>query len=154
MFHVGSARSALFNWILAQQSGGTFVLRIEDTDEDRNRPEWTQGIIDAMAWLGMSTDDPCFEGPYYQSANAEAHVAAAHRLAGEGLAYFCDCTRDVLEARTGDPHRGYDGHCRDRGLIAGAGRALRFRVPDGSTVVNDLIRGEVSITASTRSFHS
>ena len=67
MFHVGSARSALFNWILAKQLHGKFVLRIEDTDTERNRPEWTQGIIDAMAWLGMSADDPVFEGPVFQS---------------------------------------------------------------------------------------
>ncbi len=144
MFHVGSARSALFNWILAKQQGGTFVLRIEDTDAERNRPEWTQGIIDAMAWLGMSADDPMFEGPTFQSANRDAHLAAADRLHAEGRAYFCDCTREVLQARTGDPNKGYDRYCRDRGLDAGPGRALRFRVPEGATVVVDLIRGEVS----------
>ncbi|MSW20683.1 MAG: glutamate--tRNA ligase, partial [Actinobacteria bacterium] len=94
MFHVGSARSALFNWCLAKQTGGTFILRIEDTDESRNQPEWTQGIIDAMAWLGMDDSDPCFEGPYFQSAFADPHVAAAARLAAAGSAYYCDCTRD------------------------------------------------------------
>ena len=63
-FHVGSARAALFNWFFVRQHGGTFVLRIEDTDEARNRPEWTDGIISALDWLGMAPD----EGPYFQSA--------------------------------------------------------------------------------------
>ena len=62
-FHVGGARTALYNWALAKRLGGTFVLRIEDTDEARNRPEWTQGIIDALAWIGIDDDDPPFEGP-------------------------------------------------------------------------------------------
>ena len=79
-FHVGGARTALHNWALARHSGGTFVLRIEDTDEARNRPEWTQGIIDALAWIGISADDPHFEGPHFQSANAAAHVTAANQL--------------------------------------------------------------------------
>ena len=71
-FHVGGARTALYNWALARRLGGRFVLRIEDTDEARNRPEWTQGIIDALAWIGICADDPAFEGPYFQSANAAA----------------------------------------------------------------------------------
>ena len=109
-FHVGGARTALYNWALARQLGGTFVLRIEDTDEARNRPEWTQGIIDALAWIGIGADDPAFEGPYFQSANAEAHVAAAERLFDAGHAYYCDLTSEQIQARskeTGKP--GYDG---------------------------------------------
>src|SRR5258708_7870279 len=74
MFHVGSARSALFNWAFAKQQGGAFVLRIEDTDASRNRPEWTNGIISAMAWLGM--DETGYEGPVLQSANTDKHLAA------------------------------------------------------------------------------
>jgi glutamyl-tRNA synthetase len=69
-FHVGGARTALFNWALARRLGGRFVLRIEDTDEARNRPEWTEGIISALEWLGISSADPTFEGPYMQSDNA------------------------------------------------------------------------------------
>jgi glutamyl-tRNA synthetase len=80
IFHIGGARTALYNWALAKQQGGTFVLRIEDTDEVRNHPEWTQGIVDALAWIGISADDPTLEGPYFQSAYAAAHVAAAERL--------------------------------------------------------------------------
>ena len=66
-FHVGGARTALYNWALALRTGGTFVLRIEDTDESRNSPEWTQGIIDALSWLGIDSQSPRFEGPYFQS---------------------------------------------------------------------------------------
>src|SRR3954471_2690647 len=99
-FHVGGARTALYNWALAKRLGGTFVLRIEDTDEARNRPEWTQGIIDALAWIGVGTDDPAFEGPYFQSTYAEAHVAAAHRLFAAGAAYYCDLTGEQMQERS------------------------------------------------------
>ena len=144
-FHVGGARTALYNWALAQRLGGTFVLRIEDTDETRNQPEWTQGIIDALAWIGIHAGDEHFEGPYFQSAFADAHVAAAQRLHDAGAAYYCDLSGEQVQERAkanGKP--GYDGYSRDRGLAAGPGRVLRFRVPEGTTVVHDLVRGEVS----------
>jgi glutamyl-tRNA synthetase len=125
MFHVGGARSALQNWIYARQHGGVFVLRVEDTDAARNRPEWTEGILSALDWIGITRGS--YEGPHFQSANA----------------YYCDCTREAAQARSGSQYTGYDGFCRDRGLSAEAGRALRFRTPDeGTTVVVDLIRGE------------
>ncbi len=145
-FHVGGARTALFNWALAKRLGGTFVLRIEDTDEARNRPEWTQGIIDALEWIGIAATDPAFEGPYHQSANVTAHVAAAEWLYAEGRAYYCDLTSEEVQARsTASGVQGYDGYSRDRGLGPGPGRVLRFRTPDeGATVVHDVIRGEVS----------
>ena len=143
MFHVGGARSALQNWIYADQHGGAFVLRIEDTDAARNRPEWTEGILSALDWIGIERGT--YEGPYFQSSYAGEHTAAATRLYAEGRAYYCDCTREQIIARTGNPHLGYDGFCRDRGLGAGEGRALRFRTPDeGETVVVDLVRGEPS----------
>ena len=143
-FHVGGARTALYNWALAKRSGGTFVLRIEDTDEARNRPEWTQGIIDALAWIGIHREDPAFEGPYFQSEYADAHVAAAEQLFRNGHAYYCDLTSEQIQERakaSGKP--GYDGYSRDRGLEPGPGRVLRFRVPEGVTVVDDLVRGRV-----------
>jgi glutamyl-tRNA synthetase len=141
MFHVGGARSALQNWIYAKQHDGVFVLRIEDTDAARNRPEWTEGILSALDWIGIERGS--YEGPYFQSAYAGEHAAAATRLYGQGRAYYCDCTRDDVIARTGNPHTGYDGFCRDRGLAPGPGRALRFRTPDdGETVVVDLVRGK------------
>ena len=143
--HVGGARTALWNWALARKEGGTFVLRIEDTDEARNRPEWTQGIIDALAWLGVHADDPHFEGPYFQSQYADQHVATAQRLFAQGSAYYCDMTPADIEARNkAEGTQGYQGWSRDLGLGPGPGRVLRFRVPPGTTVVHDLVRGGVS----------
>lgn len=149
-FHVGGARTALYNWALTLRTGGTFVLRIEDTDESRNSPEWTQGIIDALAWLGIDSSHPQFEGPYFQSANAELHVAAAHRLFEQGHAYWCDLTAEQIQERAkASGKQGYDGYSRDRGLEPGPGRVLRFRVPEGVTVVNDLVRGRVEFSNDT-----
>ncbi|WP_208641259.1 glutamate--tRNA ligase [Micromonospora arborensis] len=141
MFHVGGARSALQNWIYAKQQGGVFVLRIEDTDAARNKPEWTEGILSALDWIGISRGT--YEGPHFQSENAGEHRAAAARLYESGRAYYCDCTREDVQARTGSQYQGYDGYHRDRNLGPGVGHALRFRTPDeGTTVVVDLIRGE------------
>lgn len=149
-FHVGGARTALWNWALACREGGTFVLRIEDTDDARNRPEWTQGIIDALAWIGIHADDPHFEGPYFQSHYADQHVVAARQLFDAGSAYYCDMTPADIEARnSADGTQGYQGWSRDRGLGPGDGRVLRFRVPDGVTMVHDLVRGEVTFDNST-----
>ena len=149
-FHVGGARTALMNWALARRLEGTFVLRIEDTDEARNQPQWIQGIIDALAWIGIDESDPHFEGPHFQSANAEAHVAAAHRLFESGAAYYCDLTGQEVQDRAKELGiTGYDGHSRDRGLEAGPGRVLRFRVPEGRTIVQDLVRGDVDFDNAT-----
>ena len=143
-FHVGGARTALFNWALARRLGGTFVLRIEDTDIERSQPEWTQGIIDALAWIGISADDPHFEGPYFQSEYAAQHIAAAQQLVAGGHAYYCDMTAADVEARNkAEGNQGYQGWSRDRGLGPGPGHVLRFRVPAGSTTVHDLVRGDV-----------
>ena len=145
-FHVGSARAALFNWLFVRRHQGTFILRIEDTDEARNKPEWTDGIISAMAWLGMAPD----EGPFFQSAAEATHAAAIEALWDSGALYACACTREEIDERTkqraaaGDPTPGYDGHCRDLGLARSDGRALRFRTPDEGVVeVHDLVRGDV-----------
>ena len=149
-FHVGGARTALYNWALTLRTGGTFVLRIEDTDESRNSPEWTQGIIDALAWLGIDSSHPQFEGPYFQSENAELHVAAAHKLFEQGNAYWCDLTADQIQARSKETGKqGYDGYSRDRGLTGGPGQVLRFRVPAGQTIVQDLVRGQVEFSNDT-----
>ncbi|MGA0355512.1 MAG: glutamate--tRNA ligase [Ilumatobacteraceae bacterium] len=143
-FHVGGARTALFNWALARRLGGRFVLRIEDTDEARNRPEWTEGIISALEWLGISSADPTFEGPYMQSDNAEAHLEAARSLAASGRAYWCAMTpEEIAERAAADGVTGYAGWSRDLGLEEGPGRVLRFRVPEGETTVIDSVRGEV-----------
>jgi glutamyl-tRNA synthetase len=140
-FHVGTARTALFNWLFARRHGGAFLLRIEDTDAERDREAWVGGIIEALEWLGMSPDEP----PVRQSAFADAHREAAERLFAAGVLYGCDCTREAIDARLkGTGRTGYDGHCRDRGLARGPAVALRFRVPDvGVTVVHDVILGDV-----------
>ncbi|MBV8461783.1 MAG: glutamate--tRNA ligase, partial [Acidimicrobiales bacterium] len=142
-FHVGSARTALFNWLVARQAGGAFVLRIEDTDAERSREEWIDGIVTALEWLGLDFD----EGPIRQSTRADRYRRAEDALWDGGRVYACDCTHDEVEARRKAAGRltpGYDGFCRDRGLPRGQGAALRFRTPDeGTTVVDDVVRGEV-----------
>jgi glutamyl-tRNA synthetase len=147
-FHVGSAHTALFNWLLARQSAdGVFILRIEDTDADRNREEWVDGILSAMAWLELDLD----EGPFRQSDNAALHVQAAQQLAEAGMAYYCDCTGEDVALRKGDDKTpGYDGHCRERGLSRGPATGLRFRTPhQGVTLVHDVIRGDVEFANAT-----
>jgi glutamyl-tRNA synthetase len=147
-FHVGSARTALFNWLVARQAGGVFVLRIEDTDAERNREEWVDGIISAMHWLLMDPD----EGPYRQSLRTERYDRAIAALWDAGYLYACDCSREAIDLRNkehGIKTPGYDGFCRARGLARGEGRALRFPTPaEGVTVVDDVIRGAVEFPCS------
>ena len=145
-FHVGSGRTALWNWLIARQQGGQFVLRIEDTDLERNREEWVDGIRVAMRWLGLDWDEE-----YRQSQRTAKYGDAMLRLHADGHAYYCDCTRADVDARNvaafgpGAENRGYDRHCRARGLKPGPGRPLRFATPrDGATIVHDVIRGEPS----------
>lgn len=141
-FHVGSARTALFNWLFARQHNGTFILRVEDTDAQRNRAEHIAGIERAMLWLGLEWD----EGPFFQSQRGQLYEAALQRLLTKDLVYACDCTPDQVAARNRAAGRppGYDGYCRERGLEPSLGRLLRFRTPTtGRTSWVDLIRGEV-----------
>jgi glutamyl-tRNA synthetase len=152
--HVGSARTALFNWLFARHHGGVFALRIEDTDQARSRTEWVDGIQDTLRWLGLGWD----EGPVLQSDRFDDYRAAAERLVEQGAAYECYCTAEELDARNeaakaaGRPP-GYDGHCRDltpeeREAMAAEGRPrlLRFRTPDsGVSRFHDEIRGEVTV---------
>ena len=145
-FHVGSARTALYNLCVARRGGGVFVLRIEDTDRERHQEEQYQGILDALTWLGIDWD----EGPYRQSERSGLYQATLDQLWETRNLYACECTRDEVEARTrGATRPGYDGYCRVRRLERGPGRALRFAVPDeGVTVVHDLVRGEVEFSNS------
>ncbi len=140
--HVGNARAVLFNWLIARQQGGEMLLRIEDTDTERNRPELTLDILDQIRWLGLDWDGE----PVYQTERMHLYAKAADELLAAGQAYWCDCTpeqvQDRARQRGGPP--GYDGFCRDRGLAQGPGTALRFRTPDeGATSFDDLIRGTV-----------
>ena len=113
--HVGSARTALFNWLYARHVGGTLVLRIEDTDVERSRHEWTEGIQTTLRWLGLDWD----EGPYFQSQQFDRHLQVAQQLLEGGAAYECFCTEEEINARyearkaAGPADPGYDGHCRD-----------------------------------------
>jgi len=144
--HIGGARTALFNWLFARRVGGQFLLRIEDTDTERSRPELIDIIFRSLEWLGLDWDGT----PVHQSERGHLYADAVARLLDSGNAYWCDCTPDDVraraEARGGTP--GYDGHCADRGLQEGVsdrGLVVRFRVPDeGITEFDDLIRGHVA----------
>ena len=128
--HVGTARAALYNWLYARHTGGTMVLRIEDTDAARSTDESFEAIVRGLRWLGIDWD----EGPIRQSSRVDRHLGVAADLHANGAAYYCDCPAGATEAC----------RCRDRGLEPGPGRALRFRVPDdGETVVHDVVRGDV-----------
>src|SRR4051812_27434777 len=125
-FHVGNARTALYNYFFARREGGTFILRVEDTDAERHVEEAVDALHRSMQWLGMDWD----EGPYYQSERGDIYRDAVEKLRAGGHLYYCDCTRETVQARTAENSTpGYDRFCRDRGLGPGPGRALRFRVP-------------------------
>lgn len=159
--HVGGARTALFNWAFARRKGGTFVLRVEDTDRERSSQEFEEAIYEGMRWLGLDWDEgPEKEGdcgPYRQSERTEAHLGVAARLRQAGWAYPCFCSAERLEElREGQKARGenprYDGLCRDltkeevvARVEAGETPVLRFRVPEGSTRFDDHIRGTVEV---------
>ncbi|WP_426571838.1 glutamate--tRNA ligase [Aquihabitans sp. McL0605] len=141
--HVGSGHSALANWLVARHTGGEFLLRIEDTDAERDRPELIQNVLDMLEWLGLKWDNT----PPRQSERHDLYAGAAAKLLADGAVYPCECTGEQVQARNkeagGKP--GYDGFCRDRGLEPGPGRALRFRTPrEGRTGWTDLVRGEIS----------
>jgi glutamyl-tRNA synthetase len=141
--HVGGARTMLFNWLVARQQGGEILLRIEDTDTERNRPDLTDDILEQIQWLGLPWDG----APTHQSERLHLYAKAADELIAAGRAYWCDCTPEQVQQRAKDRGGppGYDGHCRDRGLERGPDTALRFRVPDnGSTTFDDLVRGTVT----------
>lgn len=145
--HVGSARSALFNWLYARHTDGAFILRIEDTDADRSRPELIQSIYDSLRWLGVSWDEE-----YHQSERFHSYRRAVQRLLDNDQAYYCDCSREAVNARVGE-NAGYDGHCRDRGVAppsnGAAAVVVRFRTPErGVTGWDDLIRGRVEFDNS------
>src|SRR3984893_3368439 len=137
--HVGGARTALFNWLFARNQGGTFILRIEDTDLERNRPELVEGILDGLRWLGLDWD----EGPFYQSQRLAVYAAAAEKLLSTGAAYLCYCppekyaggdsADDALPAKT-EVRRIVRCSCRDgKPSAADQNPAVRFRVPLGAT---------------------
>jgi glutamyl-tRNA synthetase len=134
--HIGGARTALYNWLLARGSGGTLVLRIEDTDRERSTPENTEQILDALRYLELDWD----EGPLSQYERRDRHRDVIARLVDEGHAYYDPATSaDVRTWKKAHGGAGYRGEAR-----SAPGAAIRLRVPDeGETVVDDAIRGEV-----------
>lgn len=145
--HLGGARTALYNWLYARQTGGTFILRIEDTDRERSTPEAVQAILDGMDWLGLDYD----EGPIFQTARFDRYAAVVQQLLADGHAYACDCSPERLtvlreaQMQSGQKPR-YDGHCRERGLEPGPGRVVRFRNPhEGAVQWEDLVKGPIAV---------
>lgn len=153
--HIGSARTALYNWLFARKHGGKLVLRIEDTDTERSTEASEKAILEGLSWLGIDWD----EGPYRQSEHLDEHKGTAGRLVAEGKAYLCFCTKEELDAKRkaadakGEMFR-YDGTCRDvseeereRRIMAGDPFVVRFRVPDeGSVVFEDLVFGRIEVS--------
>ena len=149
--HIGGARTAIFNWLFAQKTGGKLILRIEDTDAERSSEESIQGIIESLKWLGITWD----EGPYFQSEFIKDHVAAAQKLLESGHAYKCFCTKEDLdqkreEARKKKTALQYDGTCRNlspdeirKKESAGMPYTIRLRVPRGEGFVSfkDIVYG-------------
>ena len=158
--HVGGARTALFNWLYARRHGGTFVLRIEDTDVERSSADMVTGILDGLRWLGLTWDEGPEVGgphaPYFQSERLDRYRAAADRLLRDGHAYYCYCSADRLrQERERAESRGeawqYDRTClalspdRIHELdAAGTPRALRFKVPVSGASFDDAVKGRIA----------
>jgi glutamyl-tRNA synthetase len=134
--HIGGARTALYNWLLARGQGGSLVLRIEDTDRERSTPENVEQILDALRWLNLDFD----EGPIFQSERAERHAEVVAQLLADGHAYRSSATTE--DVRVYKERHGSDSGFRGEAEASGA---VRLRVPDtGETVVRDIVRGEVA----------
>ena len=164
-FHIGGARSALFNWLLARKLGGKMVLRIEDTDRKRSTPESEENIKAALKWLGMDWDEGVDVGgpygPYHQMERLDIYRKFTDRLLAEGKAYYCYCTPEELEAerqallQEGKMPR-YMGKCRNltpeqRARYEAEGRkpSIRLKVPaDEKIIVHDLVRGDVEFDSN------
>lgn len=156
--HLGNIRTALFNWLFARHNGGTFILRIEDTDAARMVEGATDAILDSLRWLGLDWD----EGPYFQSQRLEIYRGIADQLVKEGLAYLCYCSPQRLEEMRQEQMRrkqppGYDRHCRHLTReqkaemeASGVTPVVRFKSPlEGQTSFHDLLRGDIVFENST-----
>jgi glutamyl-tRNA synthetase len=143
--HIGGARTALYCWLYAKKTHGTFILRIEDTDLERSTPESVDAILEGLAWLQLDYN----EGPFYQTQHFERYKAVIEQLLDEGKAYRCDCTKERLEklretqmANKQKPR--YDGHCRDQQIAVEGSYVVRFKNPqEGWVEFDDLIRGHL-----------
>jgi glutamyl-tRNA synthetase len=145
--HIGGARTALFCWLLSRHSGGRFYLRIEDTDLERSRQDYTDSILASMRWLGLDWDGE----PIYQRQRTERYAGYVERLLASEHAYWCSCTPEEVEtmreeARAKGAKPRYDGRCRTRGLGPGSGHVVRFRLPpDGRVAYDDMVKGSVAV---------
>jgi glutamyl-tRNA synthetase len=152
--HVGGARTALFNWLYARHTGGTFILRIEDTDFERSTQEMVEGILVGMRWIGLDWD----EGPFFQSQRMELYRATAARLIESGHAYYCFCSKELIEqrravaqtegraAKDDDPCRRIPRDEAERRRAGGEAGAVRFAVPEtGSTRFDDAVFGPIEV---------
>ncbi len=162
--HIGTAKTALINWLFARKTGGTFILRLEDTDVERSKDEYAEAMCEGLQWLGIDWDEgPEFGGvpekgalgPYKQSMRKDLYIQEANRLLAEGKAYKCFCTKEELDAMREKaaaekrPPR-YEGPWRDASseqvaAMGDAPYAVRFRVPEGVTEILDLVQGTVRI---------
>lgn len=148
--HIGTARTALFNWFFAKKHGGTFVLRIEDTDKERSKKEYESELIEGLKWLGITEDEF-----YRQSERTEIYKEYLEKLLAAGDAYYCYCTKEDLEAQrqsllaAGLPPK-YNGHCRNlKSPPAGKSpQVIRFKVPEIKVEFKDLVRGKVVFDAA------
>ncbi|MEA5502839.1 glutamate--tRNA ligase [Halotia wernerae UHCC 0503] len=151
--HIGTARTAVFNWLFARHHGGTFILRIEDTDLERSRPEYTENILTGLRWLGLNWD----EGPFFQSQRLDLYKAAVEKLLEQKLAYRCYTTSEELEAlretqkakgeapRYDNRHRNLTPEQEAAYQAAGRSFVIRFKIADDREIVwNDLVRGSMS----------
>jgi glutamyl-tRNA synthetase len=151
--HIGTARTAVFNWLFARHHGGQFILRIEDTDIERSRPEFTDNILEGLRWLGLNWD----EGPFFQSKRLEMYKEAVEKLLDQKLAYRCYTTAEELEAmreaqkarneapRYDNRHRNLTPEQEAAYKAEGRNYVIRFKIEDGREIVwNDLVRGKMS----------
>ena len=161
--HIGGARTAIFNWAFARAMGGTFILRIEDTDPERSTQENVDVILNAMKWLGLDWDEGPEvggeAGPYFQMQRMDTYAEALERLKERGAVYPCFCTKEELDAKreaAGESYAGYDRTCRDldpaeaaRRIEAGEPRVWRLKVPldHGPIQFNDAVYGPTSFPA-------
>jgi len=151
--HIGTARTAVFNWLFARNQGGTFILRIEDTDTERSRPEYTDNIKTGLEWLGLTWD----EGPFFQTQRLDQYKAAIQTLLDQGLAYRCYCTPEELDAmrekqkannqapRYDNRHRNLTDEQQAEFEAEGRTSVIRFKIDDGQQIIwQDLVRGNMS----------
>ena len=147
--HIGGARTAIFCWLLARHNNGKFLLRIEDTDRERSKEEYTASILASMHWLGLDTDGE----PAYQSQRMHLYKAAVDKLVANGHAYWCSCTAEEVEAmrekaRADGTKPRYDGRCREKGLADAPGSVVRLKAPlSGAVTLHDVVKGDITVDA-------